>query len=82
MRPIVFAALGLVGLIGPSMWLASGCAAGNDTGAISQGVTGSGTGGRDTSTSTASNSGGAGGIGGASATTGGGGKGATAARRP
>lgn len=76
MRPIIFAALGLSALAVPSMWLASGCAAGNDTGGISQGVTGAG--GDGTSSTSAAHSGagglggngGAGGLGGASTVTG------------
>ena len=68
MRPIIFAALGLTVLVGPSMWLAAGCAAGNDTGGISQGITGAG--GSDSTSTSAAHSG-AGGLGGAGTSGGG-----------
>ena len=64
MRPIFLAALGLSALAAPSMWLASGCAAGSETGGNSESVTGTSVGGRETTSSAQGGAGGHGGSGG------------------
>jgi hypothetical protein len=66
-RPILITALGLAALALPSAWIASGCAAGGNTGVSSDSVSATGTGGAGGS-STSSSQGGAGGKGGGSTT--------------